>query len=110
MFVHMYLELIYNNYQDQAIEFIRIYGPKQEDYYQEDIKKFAGIINKEQMRSSEIVNIFKSVLEHKDENRLISVSHCANLFFFFFQIEFIYHTYVKRHCIYVKASSQRKRS
>lgn len=61
MFVHMYLELVYNGYKDQAVDFIQTYGPKQEDYYQEDIKKFASITLKEQMKSSEIVETFKYV-------------------------------------------------
>ncbi|KAK7580412.1 hypothetical protein V9T40_001041 [Parthenolecanium corni] len=60
MFVHMYLELVYNGYKDQAIQFMETYGPKQEDYYQEDIQKFAAITLREQMRSSEIVETFKS--------------------------------------------------
>lgn len=61
MFVHMYLELVYNGYKDQAIQFMETYGPKQEDYYQEDIQKFAAITLREQMRSSEIVETFKYV-------------------------------------------------
>lgn len=59
MFVHMYLELVYNGYKRQAIEFMQTYGPKQEDYFQEDIKKFATITTKEQMKSSEIAETFK---------------------------------------------------
>lgn len=59
MFVHMYLELVYNGYRRQATEFMKTYGPKQEDYFQEDIRKFATITMKEQMKSSEIAEIFK---------------------------------------------------
>ncbi len=59
MFVHMYLELVYNGYKDQAIAFMRTYGPKQEDYYQDDIQKFSRVTMKEHMSSSELVETFK---------------------------------------------------
>ena len=59
MFVHMYLELVYNGYKNQAIDFMRTYGPKQEDYYQEDIRKFSTITMKDQMKGSEIAETFK---------------------------------------------------
>lgn len=59
MFVHMYLELVYNGYKGQAIDFMRTYRNKQEDYYQEDIRKFATIILKDQMKGSEIAETFK---------------------------------------------------
>merc|ERR1711915_357487 len=38
VFVHMYLELVYNQHEDPAKHFIAKFGPRQESYYQEDIK------------------------------------------------------------------------
>lgn len=61
MFVHMYLELVYNGYKQQAIDFMSTYGPRQEDYFQEDIQKFKTITTKEQMKTSEIAETFKLV-------------------------------------------------
>lgn len=61
MFVHMYLELVYNGYKNQAIDFMKTYGPKQEDYYQEDIRKFSTITMRHQMNRSEIAETFKYI-------------------------------------------------
>ena len=61
MFVHMYLELVYNGYKSQAVDFMKTYRPRQEDYFQEDILKLATISTKEQIKSSEIAETFKYV-------------------------------------------------
>lgn len=41
VFVHMYLELIYNNHEEQAKKLIEKFDFEQEYYYQEDIKRLA---------------------------------------------------------------------
>jgi len=55
----MYLELVYNGYKQQAMDFVSTYGPRQEEYFQEDIQKFETITTKEQMQTSEIAETFK---------------------------------------------------
>ena len=39
VFVHMYLELVYNQNEESARHFTALFGPRQESYYQGDIKK-----------------------------------------------------------------------
>lgn len=58
--VHMYLELVYNNHPSKAIELMKKFGPEQDYYYQEDLRKLAMIMKKEHMNGSEIVETFKS--------------------------------------------------
>ncbi|XP_015792913.1 transcription initiation factor TFIID subunit 5 [Tetranychus urticae] len=60
VFVHMYLELVYNNHEDAAKKFMEKFGPHQEDFYQEDIKKLAIITKPSQMKESEIIDNFNN--------------------------------------------------
>ena len=59
VFVHMYIELVYNDHEDQAINFMKKFGAEQEDYYQEDIKKLSTVTKKEHLQSNnEIIDNF----------------------------------------------------
>ncbi|RWS13329.1 transcription initiation factor TFIID subunit 5-like protein [Dinothrombium tinctorium] len=60
IFVHMYLELVYNNHEEQASKFMSKFGPLQEDYYQDDIKKLAVVVKREHMKGNEIIDNFRS--------------------------------------------------
>merc|ERR1712029_1252655 len=60
VFVHMYLELVYNGHEAAAKEFIKDFGPKQESFYQDDIKKLSYITKREHMRGSELMENFRT--------------------------------------------------
>lgn len=60
VFVHMYLELVYNGHEDAAKTFIAHFGPRQESFYQEDIKKLSYITKREHMRGSELMENFRT--------------------------------------------------
>lgn len=60
VFVHMYLELVYNGHENAAKEFITGFGPRQESFYHEDIKKLSYITKREHMRGSELMENFRT--------------------------------------------------
>lgn len=60
VFVHMYLELVYNSHEEQAIRFINRFTPHQENYYSDDIRKLGAVTKKEQMKGNEIMDNFRS--------------------------------------------------
>jgi len=60
VFVHMYLELVYNEHEDQAKSFIAAFGPRQESYYQEDIKKLSYVTKKDHMKGNELMDNFNT--------------------------------------------------
>ena len=60
VFVHMYLELVYNQHEQAAIDFIAKFGPRQESYYQEDIKKLSFVTKKEHMKGNELMENFNT--------------------------------------------------
>lgn len=60
VFVHMYLELVYNGHEAQAIKFMEKFGPDQEFYYQDDIKRLSHVTKKDHMKGNEITDTFKS--------------------------------------------------
>lgn len=64
VFVHMYLELVYNGHEEQAINFMKKFGPEQEEWYQSDIKKLALVTKREQMKGNDIVESFRSPSSH----------------------------------------------
>lgn len=59
LFVHMYLEMIYNNHENEASKFMERFSIDQEDYYQEDLKKVSFITKKEHMKGSDLMENFK---------------------------------------------------
>jgi len=60
VFVHMYLELVYNGHEIAAKDFIARFGPRQENFYQDDIKKLSYITKREHMRGSELMENFRT--------------------------------------------------
>lgn len=60
VFVHMYLELIYNNHEQQAKKLIDKFGPEQEHYYQEDITRLAIVTKRDEMNGNDLADTFKS--------------------------------------------------
>ncbi len=60
VFVHMYLELVYNGHEKAAKDFVETFGPQQENFYQEDIKKLSYITRREHMRGSELMENFRT--------------------------------------------------
>lgn len=59
VFVHMYLELVYNDHEQSAINFMRKFGPEQEDYYQDDLRRLAHVTKRDQMKDNELTDTFK---------------------------------------------------
>jgi len=60
VFVHMYLDLICNGHEAEAVKFMQKFGPGQESYYQSDIHKLAVISNKEELNDNTLVSNYKS--------------------------------------------------
>ncbi len=60
VFVHMYIELVYNGHEEQAKELMERFGPQQEYYYQDDLKRLAMITKREQMSGNDLIDTFKS--------------------------------------------------
>ncbi|KAG5862261.1 hypothetical protein JTB14_016743 [Gonioctena quinquepunctata] len=58
--VHMYLELVYNGHREKAIDFMKTFGPEQDSYYQEDLKKLAMVTKRDHMNGNELTETFKS--------------------------------------------------
>ncbi|XP_042903545.1 transcription initiation factor TFIID subunit 5 [Parasteatoda tepidariorum] len=60
VFVHMYLELVYNEHESQALYFMDRFGPEQEEYYLEDVKKLSCLTKKDHMKGNEFMDNFRS--------------------------------------------------
>lgn len=60
VFVHMYLELVYNEHEQQARYFMDKFGPEQEHYYLDDVKKLSCLTKKEHMKGNEFMDNFRS--------------------------------------------------
>lgn len=60
VFVHMYIELVYNGHEEQAKELMTKFGPEQEHYYQEDLLKLAMVTKRDQMSGNDLTDTFKS--------------------------------------------------
>lgn len=58
--VHMYLGLIIYDHIEHAKSLLEKYGPEQEDYYQDDLKKLSFVIKKDHMKGNEIAETFSS--------------------------------------------------
>lgn len=56
----MYIELICNSHEDQAAKLMARFGPEQQYYYQDDLKRLAMVTKKEQMTGNDITDTFKS--------------------------------------------------
>lgn len=60
VFVHMYLDLVCNGHEAEAIKFIKKFGPGQESYYQNDIQNLSIITKKEELNDNVMVSSYKS--------------------------------------------------
>lgn len=60
VFVHMYLELVYNGHEGQAKKLMDRFGPEQEFYYHEDISRLATVTKRDQMSGNDLAETFKS--------------------------------------------------
>lgn len=58
--VHMYIELVYNNHEEQAKKLISKFGPEQEYYYQDELTKLAMVTKRDQMSGNDLTDTFKS--------------------------------------------------
>lgn len=60
VFVHMYMVLILYDHNEHAKKFMEKFGPEQEDYYQEDLKKISIVKSKEQIKGNELAEIYST--------------------------------------------------
>ncbi|KAL4217145.1 Transcription initiation factor TFIID subunit 5 [Mactra antiquata] len=60
VFVHMYLELVYNGHEHHAKIFFNKFSNDQEEYYSEDLKKLSTVTKAEHMKGSQLMENFKS--------------------------------------------------
>lgn len=56
----MYLELVYNGHTEKAISFMERFGPEQDVYYQNDLKRLALVTKRDHMNGNELTDTFKS--------------------------------------------------
>lgn len=56
----MYIELVYNGHEEQAKELMMKFGPEQEYFYQDDLKRLAMVTKRDQMSGNDITDTFKS--------------------------------------------------
>lgn len=60
VFVHMYLELVYNGHEAQAIKLMERFGKDQEHYYKDDLQRLSMVTKRDQMNGNEITDTFRS--------------------------------------------------
>jgi len=60
VFVHMYLDLVCNRHEAEALKFMKKFGPEQESYYQADIQNLAIITKKEELDDNALISNYKS--------------------------------------------------
>ncbi|XP_043245944.1 transcription initiation factor TFIID subunit 5-like isoform X1 [Amphibalanus amphitrite] len=60
VFVHMYLELVFNNHPADAEAFLARFGPDQEDFFQQDVQKLSHVTCPEHMQENELIQQFRS--------------------------------------------------
>ncbi|XP_050418483.1 transcription initiation factor TFIID subunit 5 [Patella vulgata] len=60
VFVHMYLELVYNGHESTAKSFFEKFSKDQEDYHQTDISKLATVTKPEHMKGNQLMENFKA--------------------------------------------------
>uniref|UniRef100_A0A8C9SUW0 Transcription initiation factor TFIID subunit 5 n=1 Tax=Scleropages formosus TaxID=113540 RepID=A0A8C9SUW0_SCLFO len=60
LFVHMYLELVYNNHETEAKAFFEKFSGDQECYYQDDLRVLSGLTKKEHMKGNETLLDFRT--------------------------------------------------
>ncbi|KAE8300913.1 Transcription initiation factor TFIID subunit 5 [Larimichthys crocea] len=60
LFVHMYLELVYNNHENEAKVFFEKFSGDQECYYEDDLRILSSLTKKEHMRGNETLLDFRT--------------------------------------------------
>ncbi|XP_067115315.1 transcription initiation factor TFIID subunit 5 [Osmerus mordax] len=60
LFVHMYLELVYNNHEMEAKAFFEKFSGDQECYYEEDLRILSSLTKKEHMKGNETLLDFRT--------------------------------------------------
>ncbi|XP_070801565.1 transcription initiation factor TFIID subunit 5 [Pituophis catenifer annectens] len=60
LFVHMYLELVYNGHENEAKSFFQKFHGDQECYYQDDLRVLSSLTKKEHMRGNETMLDFRT--------------------------------------------------
>ncbi|XP_033114696.1 transcription initiation factor TFIID subunit 5-like [Anneissia japonica] len=60
VFVHMYLELVYNDHEQKAKHFFDEFSKEQEEYHQEDITKLSVVTKKDHMTKNELMVCFRT--------------------------------------------------
>ncbi|XP_016124765.1 transcription initiation factor TFIID subunit 5-like isoform X1 [Sinocyclocheilus grahami] len=60
LFVHMYLELVYNNHETKAKAFFDKFSGDQECYYQDDLRILCGLTKKEHLKGNEVLLDFRT--------------------------------------------------
>ncbi|KAF3687295.1 Transcription initiation factor TFIID subunit 5 [Channa argus] len=60
LFVHMYLELVYNNHENEAKAFFERFSGDQECYYEDDLRVLSGLTKREHMRGNETLLDFRT--------------------------------------------------
>ncbi|XP_042288567.1 transcription initiation factor TFIID subunit 5 isoform X2 [Thunnus maccoyii] len=60
LFVHMYLELVYNNHENEAKAFFEKFSGDQECYYKDDLNILSSLTKKEHMRGNETLLDFRT--------------------------------------------------
>ena len=62
VFVHMYLELVYNGHEEVAKNFLERLKGTQEEFFQEDIHRLSLVTNREHMSGYQIMDNFRLYL------------------------------------------------
>ncbi|XP_059586181.1 transcription initiation factor TFIID subunit 5 [Alligator mississippiensis] len=60
LFVHMYLELVYNQHESEAKSFFEKFHGDQECYYQDDLRVLSSLTKKEHMKGNETMLDFRT--------------------------------------------------
>uniref|UniRef100_A0A2I3LZN6 Transcription initiation factor TFIID subunit 5 n=1 Tax=Papio anubis TaxID=9555 RepID=A0A2I3LZN6_PAPAN len=60
LFVHMYLELVYNQHENEAKSFFERFHGDQECYYQDDLRVLSSLTKKEHMKGNETMLDFRT--------------------------------------------------
>ncbi|XP_076448428.1 transcription initiation factor TFIID subunit 5-like [Babylonia areolata] len=60
VFIHMYLELVYNGHGEHAFQFFQRFSRDQEDYRADDLARLVAVQRREHMEVDQIMSTFKS--------------------------------------------------
>lgn len=82
VFVHMYLELVYNGHEEVARNFLERLKGTQEECYQDDIHKLSLVTSRDHMSGYQIMDNFRCVCYAS----LLGSGHLILLFFSFTHI------------------------